>query len=107
MMQIMEGYKFMNNQNIVHRDLKPNNILLKGGVFKIADFGLTSFTEDKEIMESKVGTFYYMAPQILLGANYTSKCDIWSLGVIYYQLLVGEFPFSPLKDNFRVCKEQP
>ncbi|CAK9071962.1 unnamed protein product [Durusdinium trenchii] len=81
---------------IVHRDLKLENWLFEkqgGDDLKLIDFGLSKFWEPSKKMEMRVGTLDYMAPEVL-HRNYTSKCDLWSLGVITYTLLVGSFPFA-------------
>lgn len=81
---------------IVHRDLKPENFLLKDespvAFIKIIDFGL-SRKDPQGIMESRVGSPYYVAPEVLQN-SYTSKCDIWSIGVISYILLCGYCPYA-------------
>lgn len=82
-------------KGIVHRDLKPANILVnrKKNEFKLADFGLAKMVEnyDEQMLHSICGTPIYMAPQILACyikfekfKSYTTKCDIWSLGCIFY-----------------------
>lgn len=86
--QILAGFKELNRLGIVHRDLKPANILIHQGIFKIADFGFAKFVNNKsEVLTSAIGTPLYMSPQILAGRNYTCKCDVWSLGIIFYELL--------------------
>lgn len=86
--------------HVVHRDLKPANILYTRGVFKLADFGLAKYIDHEcQLLKTQAGTPFYMAPQILLHEKYTSKCDIWSLGIIYYQLLFGKIPWAPCKDS--------
>lgn len=86
--EIVEGCAYLYNQNIFHRDLKPENILIKDGTYKISDFGFAKHTEEalKESPEkgTTAGTPIYMAPQILKGDPYSLKCDVWSLGVIFY-----------------------
>lgn len=86
----------MVGREITHRDLKPANLLIKGGVCKISDFGFARNLERGEdtILRSVVGTPLYMAPQILLQTKYTAKSDLWSVGLIYYQLLHGQTPWS-------------
>ena len=68
------------------RDLKPANIMTKGKQLKIGDFGLAKKTDafSKVIKQTIVGTPLYMSLQILKNQPYSSKCDIWALGFIYY-----------------------
>ena len=85
MKQIIGAMEYCHNNGIAHRDLKPENLLyLKEGSeednpLKIADFGLSQSFNLKKMLTSKVGTSYYVPPEILAG-NYTEKCDIWSAG---------------------------
>lgn len=80
---------FLVNFGIVHRDLKPSNILLKNKVWKIGDFGL-AINETEHIMKTNVGTEGYKSRQINLNLNYTSKCDVYSLGILFYEMLYGK-----------------
>lgn len=83
--QIVQGYSELARQGIVHRDLKPANILLRRGLAKLADFGMAKYVSNEGLLlRSHVGTPYYMAPQLLQRIEYSRKCDIWSLGVIFY-----------------------
>lgn len=94
--QIIVGFKELTKIGIVHRDLKPANILVSKGVLKLADFGLAKFVENSEnsLLKSCVGTPLYMAPQILRRENYSPKCDVWSVGVIFYEMLFGRPPWT-------------
>jgi len=71
--------------NIIHRDIKPENILLNVDnditQIKLIDFGTARFVEKNDIVKRKIGTAYYMAPEVL-NRNYNYKCDIWSVGII-------------------------
>ena len=102
--QVMSAVEYCHNNGIVHRDLKPENLLyLKKGSeennpLKVIDFGLSQTLDTKKILSSKVGTAYYVSPEILAG-KYTEKCDIWSAGVILYVLLSGEPPFNGPSDG--------
>ena len=95
--QIINGIKFMKEQKIVHRDLKLANLLVaKDFVVKIADFGFARYVDEREsLFKSYVGTPLTMAPEILERTKYSEKCDTWSLGVIFYQIIVGRLPFDP------------
>jgi len=75
---------------MTHRDLKQENILIHNNQYKIADFG---FSNDKKLMQTMLGTPLYMAPEIIEGKKYDNKVDIWSLGVILYNLITKDFPF--------------
>lgn len=85
----------MYQERVIHRDIKPSNILLHNGVAKIADFGFARVieTEFDQMALSRVGSPIYMAPQILEGSHFSSKCDIWSIGVMFYELLYGVTPW--------------
>ena len=82
--------------NIVHRDLKPENIMLEKNKgydqIKLIDFGTSVQVVLNEAISGKIGTPSYVAPEVLSG-TYTSKVDLWSVGVIAYILLCGKTPF--------------
>lgn len=91
---IMNGAKYLHKNGIIHRDLKPANILLKNGVCKLSDFGFAkSLNSEEAVMKSIVGTPLYMSPQILKKGKYTTKSDLWSIGLIYYEMLHGRTPW--------------
>lgn len=87
---------------ILGRDLKPENILLEQNKefdqIKIIDFGTSLVHDPTKQLEDKLGTPYYIAPEVL-NKNYNSKCDIWSAGVITYILLSGMPPFNGQSDQ--------
>jgi len=89
----MKGAKYLQTNGIIHRDLKPANILIKDGVCKISDFGFAKNTATNAFLRSIVGTPLYMSPQLLKGIRYTSKSDLWSIGLIYYEMLHGCTPW--------------
>lgn len=103
MQQIMRAVNYIHESGVVHRDLKPENFLLlnKGPIdtncVKIIDFGLSCERKNGEMLSTKVGTPYYVAPQVLAG-RYDNMCDLWSCGVITYILLVGYPPFAGHSD---------
>ncbi|CAD8079356.1 unnamed protein product [Paramecium sonneborni] len=97
--QIIQGYSVLYKSSIIHRDLKPENLLLgNDGKIKISDFGLGKIlekeTRNQLIIQSQVGTPYYASPQILNDGKYSSKTDIFSLGVITYYLIYLQLPFE-------------
>lgn len=103
MFQIIQGLKYMHNRRIIHRDLKPENIFIDDKLdLKIGDFGLAvKLSSEDEKRKSILGTFFYSAPEVIDRKNYDGysfKADIWSLGVIMYNLLTGILPFSKTND---------
>lgn len=86
----------------MHRDLKPENILLEQNKefdqIKIIDFGTSLVYDPNNKLEEKLGTPYYIAPEVL-GKNYGAKCDIWSIGVICFILMSGIPPFNGKDDT--------
>jgi len=93
--QLLSGCKPIVKQNILHRDLKPSNILFHDGIVKIADFGFCkTLTNSQEVTETMVGSPIYMAPEVLRGYPYSMKADIYSLGVVLYEMLYGVAPYE-------------
>ena len=94
--QMLAAIRYCHENKIVHRDLKLENFLLnteaEDSAIKLIDFGLSSYFKKKEKLRRAVGTPYYVAPEVLKN-EYTSTCDIWSLGVVAYMLLSGMAPF--------------
>ena len=104
MFQIIQGLKYMHYRRIIHRDLKPENIFLDDkSDLKIGDFGYAVKLSSKdEKRKSILGTIFYCAPEVIDRKNYDGysfKADIWSLGVIMYNLLTGILPFFDTNDN--------
>ena len=101
--QVMSSIEYCHNNGICHRDLKPENLLYlnpgneKDNPIKVIDFGLSQIFIDRKL-KTKVGTAYYVAPEILKG-EYNEKCDIWSAGVILYIFLSGDPPFNGASDS--------
>ena len=93
--QIKNGLQYLYTQNIVHRDIKPQNILVSNDkILKIIDFGLSkNININNEMMDTICGSPLYMAPEIIKTKNYTIKSDIWSFGVIIYEMIYGYTPF--------------
>jgi serine/threonine protein kinase len=93
--QILSAFAELRRLNIMHRDLKPSNILIDNGEAKLADFGFCKrLNGEFDMTKSIVGSPIYMAPELLQGRYYCAKADIWSLGVVLYEMLHGKCPYE-------------
>ena len=97
--QICEALGYMHANGVVHRDLKPENILVTAvGVVKIMDFGIALDEHARRLtwsgMSSTIGTPDYMAPEQVSGRRGDARTDLYSLGVILYEMLTGNLPFT-------------
>jgi len=91
---VCEGLKFAHARKIIHRDLKPLNILLKNGVPKISDWGLSRIISESTSTTATSFTPYYAAPEQINNRVKDERTDIWQLGVILYELVTGVLPFQ-------------
>ena len=111
--QMSLALSYLHSKKILHRDLKPANIFLSEGkrVIKLGDFGVTKVLSNTLPMaKTKIGTPYYMAPELLLGDAYNYKADVWSLGCVLYELAALAVPFQAQKMTQlqkRIVSEQP
>jgi serine/threonine-protein kinase len=111
MVQLLDALQHAHDQGVWHRDIKPANIIImSSGKLKIADFGIaridsSNLTQIGAIM----GTPGYMSPEQYSGANVDWRADIFSAGVVMYQLLTGVRPFTGAQESiaYKVCHEQP
>lgn len=90
--QIVNGLNVLYNNNIYHRDIKPQNILIENNTIFICDFGLSKFISnnyDDNIKQSIVGSPLFMSPEIYNNMEYDLKSDLWSLGLVLFEMLSG------------------
>jgi eukaryotic-like serine/threonine-protein kinase len=93
--KIAEALDYAHRANVVHRDIKPANVmLLKNGNIKVTDFGIAKAISSSRTKTGVIlGTPNYMSPEQIMGQKIDSRSDIFSLGVLFFQLITGELPF--------------
>jgi tousled-like kinase len=116
MQQIFAGLVYLNErpEKIIHYDLKPHNILLNNGEVKITDFGLSKIMEpsktNMELTSQGVGTYWYQAPECFdtsgTPPRISSKVDVWSCGVLFFEMLYGIKPFGHNMTQEKVLNEK-
>lgn len=95
MKQIADGLKYLLSKNIIHRDLKPQNILIDRHYnIKLSDLGFARYYEEDTMLKTLCGTPLYMAPEIMNYKDYDDRADLWSIGVILYEMLFGYRPYK-------------
>jgi serine/threonine protein kinase len=93
--QLAEGLEYLLNKDILHRDLKPQNILLTNEYnIKITDFGFAKQIDKNSLINTLCGSPMYMAPEIINKKEYDIKSDLWSVGVILYEMVYGQVPYN-------------
>lgn len=95
--QILRALQHAHDRGVVHRDVKPQNVmLLHSGNIKVTDFGIARFTrsETRTMSENAIGTVHYISPEQARGDLTDGKSDIYSVGVVLYEMLTGELPFQ-------------
>jgi len=98
-LQVGSAFAFIHSKNIIHRDLKPENLLLDTkGYSKLTDFGFAKVVEPGARTYTLCGTPEYIAPEVLLNKGHGKPVDWWTLGILIYEMIVGQPPF---------CDEEP
>lgn len=95
--QILKAMQHAHENGIIHRDVKPQNImLLQDGTIKVTDFGIARFsnTETKTMTDKAIGSVHYIAPEQARGDRTDGKSDVYSIGVMLYEMLTGKLPFE-------------
>jgi calcium-dependent protein kinase len=104
---LLRAVAFLHSNFIIHRDLKLENLLLENAAnpssLKVCDFGLSTRFKAGEKLQKSLGTIDYVAPEVLEN-DYTEKCDLWSVGVICYELLTGVSPFHAATPDETMAK---
>lgn len=110
--EVLLGLKVMHDQFRIHRDIKSDNILISlDGSVKLGDFGYAAqLTQEHEARHSVVGTPSWMAPELVVGMDYGVSVDVWSLGIVAIEMVLGEPPYlneNPMKALYFIATKPP
>lgn len=97
-MRVLAAVQHAHQNGVIHRDIKPQNILIdKDGAVKVTDFGIAQFADSRTIQQDTdtvMGSVYYFSPEQAKGGNVDEKSDIYSVGIMFYEMLTGQVPFT-------------
>lgn len=110
--EVIRGLMFLHHQHRIHRDIKSDNILISlEGKVKLGDFGYAAqLTTDHNKRHTVVGTPSWMAPELVVGSEYDTRVDIWSLGIVALEMAEGEPPYlreNPMKALYLIASGPP
>jgi len=108
-LDIARGMEYIHSQGVIHRDLKPENVLINGDShLKIADFGIACEEAYCDVLADDPGTYRWMAPEMIRRKSYGRKVDVYSFGLILWEMLTGTIPYedmTPIQAAFAVVNK--
>jgi serine/threonine-protein kinase len=111
MSQLLQALEFAHERGVVHRDIKPSNLIVTAqGLLKVADFGVARVdTSNLTAAGVVIGTPSYMSPEQCMGEEVDARSDLFSVGVVLYELVTGERPFRGSVEGiaYQICREEP